>query len=226
MAKRNVLEQSPFFRPPKKPKVDLLEIAKQTFPVKPKRKRTKAEAKERIEELPDLPNIPILPPVLKPGPKLISRGAKELAKGLIDIDPLDRLADSSPQPLPITRRSPESFIPGVRTIPVSQEEPTMMTRDEAIMTVVNDPTIELTQEMLDVINDPSIMMNENGELLRVTFADQFRRDKLLPKPKRKVSKYQKELGRQLKMLKKKHPRTKVTALMKRAHRATRKALSK
>jgi len=46
-----------------------------------------------------------------------------------------------------------------------------------------------------------------------------------PKPKRrKKSKYQKELGRQLKMLKKKHPRTKITALMKRAHRATRKVL--
>ena len=45
------------------------------------------------------------------------------------------------------------------------------------------------------------------------------------KPKRRRrSKYQKELGRQLKMLKKKHPRTKITALMKRAHRATRKAL--
>ncbi len=46
-----------------------------------------------------------------------------------------------------------------------------------------------------------------------------------PKPKRrKKSKYSKELGRQLKMLKKKHPRTAVTKLMKRAHRATRKAL--
>ena len=42
--------------------------------------------------------------------------------------------------------------------------------------------------------------------------------------KRKRSKYSRELGRQLKMLKKKHPRTAVTALMKRAHRATRKAL--
>ena len=46
-----------------------------------------------------------------------------------------------------------------------------------------------------------------------------------PKPKRrKKSKYGKELGRQLKMLKKKHPRTAITKLMKRAHRATRKAL--
>ena len=46
-----------------------------------------------------------------------------------------------------------------------------------------------------------------------------------PKPKRrKKSKYGKELGRQIKLLKKKHPRTAVTKLMKRAHRATRKAM--
>lgn len=50
-------------------------------------------------------------------------------------------------------------------------------------------------------------------------------DREMNKPKkRKKSKYQRELGKQLKMLKKKHPRTKVTALMKRAHRATKKAL--
>ena len=46
-----------------------------------------------------------------------------------------------------------------------------------------------------------------------------------PKPKRrKKSKYSKELGKQLKMLKKKHPRTAITKLMKRAHRATRKVM--
>ena len=46
-----------------------------------------------------------------------------------------------------------------------------------------------------------------------------------PKPKRrKRSKYQRELGRQLKLLKKKHPRTAITRLMKRAHRLTKKAL--
>ncbi len=59
---------------------------------------------------------------------------------------------------------------------------------------------------------------------------QFRRDMILPrtslppKKKRKVSKYQKEFGKQLKLLKKKHPRTPITKLMKRAHAATRKAL--
>ena len=46
-----------------------------------------------------------------------------------------------------------------------------------------------------------------------------------PKPKRrKRSKYNKELSKQLKMLKVKHPRTAVTKLMKRAHCATKKAL--
>ena len=46
------------------------------------------------------------------------------------------------------------------------------------------------------------------------------------KVKRKVSKYQKEFGRQLKALKKKHPRTSVQNLMKKAHRATRKIIKK
>ena len=45
----------------------------------------------------------------------------------------------------------------------------------------------------------------------------------LPKRKRKVSAYQREFGRQLKKLKRAHPRTPVTKLMKRAHAATRRA---
>jgi len=43
------------------------------------------------------------------------------------------------------------------------------------------------------------------------------------KKKRKVSAYQKEFGRQLKKLKRAHPRTPVTKLMKRAHAATKRA---
>ena len=43
------------------------------------------------------------------------------------------------------------------------------------------------------------------------------------KKKRKVSGYQKEFGRQLKKLKKKHPRTPISKLMKKAHAATRRA---
>jgi len=47
---------------------------------------------------------------------------------------------------------------------------------------------------------------------------------VVKKVKRKASKYQREFGRQLKALKRKHPRTKVQNLMKRAHRATKKIL--
>ena len=44
------------------------------------------------------------------------------------------------------------------------------------------------------------------------------------KKKRRVSRYQREFGRQMKKLKAAHPRTKVTALMSKGHSATRKAL--
>lgn len=47
---------------------------------------------------------------------------------------------------------------------------------------------------------------------------------LRPKPKRKVSEYQKNFGRQLKALKRKHPRLKGAALMKKAHKATRTSM--
>lgn len=55
-----------------------------------------------------------------------------------------------------------------------------------------------------------------------------RMDPILQSPstkrKRRVSKYQREFGRQLKALKRKHPRTPVTKLMKRAHTATKRAM--
>jgi len=44
------------------------------------------------------------------------------------------------------------------------------------------------------------------------------------KKKRKVSKYSREFGIQLKKLIKKHPRTKVTQLMSKAHAKTRAAM--
>ena len=73
-------------------------------------------------------------------------------------------------------------------------------------------------------------MTRNGELTRRIGNDlsrQFELQNVLPgKKKRKVSKYQKEFGKQLKLLKKKFPRTAVTKLMKRAHAATRKVMKK
>lgn len=58
------------------------------------------------------------------------------------------------------------------------------------------------------------------------FAEQFSRQNLVtsPKKKRKVSAYSKRFGIELKKLKKLHPRTKISALMKRAHRRTRSAM--
>jgi hypothetical protein len=44
------------------------------------------------------------------------------------------------------------------------------------------------------------------------------------KKRKKVSKYSREFGIQLKKLIKKHPRTKVTQLMSKAHRATKKSM--
>lgn len=45
-----------------------------------------------------------------------------------------------------------------------------------------------------------------------------------PKKRRKVGKYQREFGRQLRLLKAKHPRTPTSRLMKRAHSITRRMM--
>ena len=109
---------------------------------------------------------------------------------------------------------------------------------QRMASIVNDDDITIDQEMVEIINDQDTKVVD-GEVTRIVptgrdvirRSGQFRRDLLLgssasntPKRRRKPSKYQKELGKQLKMLKKKHPRTKVINLMKRAHRATKKAL--
>ena len=108
----------------------------------------------------------------------------------------------------------------------------------ALVEVINDEMITITPEMLPIINDPEIVVTARGQPAKklsgrdvIRSSGQFSRANILPnlpgnrtKKKRKVSKYQKEFGRQLKKLKAKHPRTKIKNLMKRAHSATRKAL--
>ena len=71
-----------------------------------------------------------------------------------------------------------------------------------------------------------LMFSMNGDNLQITMPSAVAQQSgEVEKPKkRKRSKYNRELSRQLKMLKQKHPRTAVTKLMKRAHRATKKAL--
>ena len=48
--------------------------------------------------------------------------------------------------------------------------------------------------------------------------------RVVKKAKRKVGKYQRVFGKKLRSLKKKHPRTSSSTLMKRAHRETKKAM--
>lgn len=81
------------------------------------------------------------------------------------------------------------------------------------------PTVTMTLEEYEALRS---LISSERESEGASLADREMNQK--PTKKRKKSKYQRELGRQLKMLKKKHPRTKITALMKRAHRATKKAL--
>jgi len=82
------------------------------------------------------------------------------------------------------------------------------------------PTVTMTLEEYEALRS---LISSERESEGASLADREMNQK--PK-KRKKSKYQRELGRQLKMLKKKHPRTAITRLMKRAHRATKKALKK
>ena len=77
-------------------------------------------------------------------------------------------------------------------------------------------TITLTLEEYEALKDMAMGMPNVVEIVPDVRATK--------KPRKKVSKYSKELGRQLKMLVKKHPRTKVTQLMSQAHRNTRRSL--
>ena len=82
-------------------------------------------------------------------------------------------------------------------------------------------TVTMTLEEYDALMD--LVRSANGGNSLMTSPAMAETPEPKPK-KRKRSKYSKELGKQLKMLKRKHPRTAVTKLMKRAHSLTRKAL--
>lgn len=101
------------------------------------RKRTKKEAKARIPRLPTLP--PSVVPLLGPAAPIYVAGksAEIIADAIIDVDPLNRLADSPGQ-----------------------------TSMSTIARAVNDPMIMMDAPLMDIINDPSIVMANNGELLR------------------------------------------------------------
>ena len=76
-------------------------------------------------------------------------------------------------------------------------------------------TITLTLEEYEALKDMAMGMPNVVEIIPAAAK---------PKKPRKVSKYGKEFGKQLKALTSKHPRTPRTQLMEKAHSKTRKAL--
>ena len=204
------LLDNPFFRAPKG-----------------KRKPSKSEAKKRIDDLPPVPNIPLLPPLLKPVPKLVGRGAKELAKALVDLDPLGRTSDSPrTEPLPITRRSPESFITPSSTA-------ASMDAGEALRTVINDPAIRMTPEMMDLVNDTRLVVLPNGEIAQRLDSQSANLGPRLEKPKRKSSKYSRIYRREFRRLAPRYKKANgkwkkdgFKSAVRAAHRETRKILGR
>lgn len=149
----------------------------------------------------------------------LARGGKPPQKVLVAPK---RVAEPLPQTRlpPIAGDSPGNIAREFQRSATLREERQQMTPMDIVREMVNEPSITLTAEDLPIINDPSIMMDRNGDL----FSQFAAANTIRSKPKRKVSKYQKEMGRQLEKLKKKHPRTNITKLMTKAHAATRKAL--
>ena len=190
------------------------------------RKRTKKEAKKRLRSIPSIP----IPPLLRRTPVgrtigILEKGSKLGAEVLIELDPLGRLATEPGA--------------GVAQIPLvgtgsggrfTNIELAQARRRAALQDIVNDPMIKMAPEDLEVINDDTVIMLDDGSIAQIMAdsdrSSQFERQNILPqeKPKRRRSKYNFELSKQLKQLRKERPRTAVTRLMKEAHRRTRKAL--
>jgi len=100
--------------------------------------------------------------------------------------------------------------------------------DELLDAGVSEDTIRMIA--LDIEDQVSAMtpVQRRQRARAINESRQFSRQNLVPAPKKKkkVSAYSKRFGIELKKLKKLHPRTKITALMKRAHRRTRAAMKK
>ena len=83
------------------------------------------------------------------------------------------------------------------------------------------PTVTMTIEEYEAL---MTLIRSERESEGASLADREMNSAAAKSKKRKRSKYNRELSKQLKLLKAKHPRTAVTKLMKKAHRATKKAL--
>ena len=104
------------------------------------RKRTKEEAKKRLASLPSPPGILGKLPGAPGLATRALRASQGLAGLLIDIDPLNRLAEPTPTPPKVTKEAPK------------------VDRNEVVMRMVNDPGIKIDENMRAAINDDAIMM--------------------------------------------------------------------
>jgi len=174
------------------------------------------------------------------------RAAGIIAKLMIDTEHMVGLADKPGHDLTstgldtivYTRR--EDIDPRTGQVSNIKTGAVIQSLIDKLVGIINDKMITLSPEDVAIINDPELVMTGNGEIAKrlapprpsgldvIRRSGQFARHMIMPdlptkKKKRKVSSYSKEFGIQLKKLKKKHPRTPVTRLMKKAHAATRKA---
>ena len=83
--------------------------------------------------------------------------------------------------------------------------------------------IQYVTEIGNQVDELGVQQGRFREAMSARSQSRARSLRPIPKRKRRVSAYQKEFGRQLKKLKKKHPRTPTSKLMKRAHAATKRA---
>lgn len=150
--------------------------------------------------------------------------------------------NGSPKPLPITRLSPESFIPEAVATPTKSAptpEPssspalpaTSMDSSEALRTVINDPRIKLTPDMMNLVNDDSLVVLPSGEVAQRLSTSSFDLARAEKKKKPKTSKYSRtyranfrRLAPKYKLANGKWKKDGFKSAVKAAHKETRKAL--
>lgn len=133
------------------------------------KRQKKDKAKRLIDDsIPDFP-IPRFAPAPIRTPNLIIRGAKELGKGLVELDPLNIITND---PVPAAAES-------------------------IMMTMVNDPGFKLSADAVDLINNDRRMVASTGMGL-VEVPGQFDRSRILPRKRtRKKSKTDKNMSKAL-----------------------------
>jgi len=191
-------------------------------------KASKKRRKKKIDDLPDLPFFP------KFKARPITKAAKELAKIFVEVGPEGGKTRLFDEPTPIITRHTQEQLDYEANL---GREP--MTMKDDIIAIIDNASSDIEAEQMAEAIYIQAERNQDQEMEdalasierrrpRQFQSRQFSRLNLMPAPKkkRKVSAYSKEFGKQLKRLKKLHPRTRVQNLMKKAHRRTRAAMKK